>query len=78
MAMRLQRLRMAVKLAAGVGSALACAVTLVWPDWIERLSGLDPDGGRGDAEWGVVLTLGMVAISSLALAWRDWRGLAKA
>ena len=33
MAAQLQRLRMAVELVVGVGGALACALTLVWPDW---------------------------------------------
>ena len=59
-------------------SFLAClaliglVVTLAWPDWIEELTGLDPDGGSGAAEWVVVAVL---AVPALVLGARALRVL---
>lgn len=33
-------------------------VTAAWPDWIEELTGLDPDHGNGLVEWLVLGVLG--------------------
>jgi hypothetical protein len=41
---------------------LAAVVTAVFPRWIEEL-GLEPDGGSGGAEWGIVAVLGVVALT---------------
>ena len=46
-------LRSWVEMLMGGLSALVFAATLVWPDWIERLFGIEPDGGDGSAEWGL-------------------------
>ncbi|MGW0765649.1 ABC transporter permease [Streptomyces sp. NPDC002676] len=35
-------------------SGLLFLVTLVWPDWIERVFGVDPDAHSGAVEWAVV------------------------
>ena len=47
--------------------AAACAVlavaTAIHPDWIESLTGLDPDAGSGSAEWAVTLVLALVAVA---------------
>jgi hypothetical protein len=42
--------------------AVGALVTAVVPQWIEAF-GLDPDGGSGSAEWGIVLVLGVVALT---------------
>lgn len=47
--------------------------TLVWPTWIESLSGLEPDNGTGEAEWWLVLLLGVAAVGAGVLARRDFR-----
>jgi hypothetical protein len=47
-------------------------VTLAWPDWIERLTGLDPDGGSGAVEWVVIAVL---AVLTLVFGVRAWRVL---
>jgi hypothetical protein len=46
-------------------AAVLAVATAIRPDWIEELTGLDPDAGSGSAEWAVTLAL---ALAALALA----------
>jgi hypothetical protein len=58
----------------GVG-AIACVlgfVTLISPDWIEFVSGYDPDRGDGSVERLIVIGLFLVTIVMFALAAREW------
>lgn len=48
-------------------------VTLVSPEWIEWLTGADPDGGNGSLEWAVVTACAAVAVISAVQARREWR-----
>jgi hypothetical protein len=48
-------------------------LTLVWRDWIERLTGLDPDSGSGSVEWAIVAALLALAVWLITLATREWR-----
>lgn len=43
-------------------SAVLAIATAIHPDWIESLTGLDPDTGSGSAEWVVTLILALAAI----------------
>lgn len=55
-----------------LGLALAI-VTVFVPDWIEVVSGVDPDRGDGLAEWALV---GVLLVGSTGLAFaarREWR-----
>jgi hypothetical protein len=57
----------------GCISAVLLAVTLAWPDWVELVFGVEPDGGDGTFEW---LTATLSAVSWLtfsALAAIDYR-----
>lgn len=49
-------------------SLAALVITLISKSWIETLTGLDPDGGSGAAEWAVAVALTAVTISALAIA----------
>ncbi len=49
-------------LLAAAAAVLAIA-TAIRPDWIEGLTGLDPDAGSGSAEWAVTLVLALAAVA---------------
>lgn len=53
-------------------------VTVFWRDWIEILTGWDPDHHNGGAEWLIVIALLMVAAACGVAARRSWRALAAA
>jgi hypothetical protein len=48
-------------------------VTVAWPEWIESVTGLDPDGGNGEAEWLVVAVFAILAAGAALLSRRDYR-----
>ncbi|MET7701270.1 ABC transporter permease [Streptomyces sp. NPDC005485] len=54
-------------------SGLLFLLTLVWPEWIETLLGLDPDAGSGAAEWLVVALAAAVTAICLLGARIEWR-----
>ncbi len=70
------------KLRFGVEAALALLagclgiLTILWHDWIEALTGWDPDHHNGSAEWAIVAALLTAAAVLTALARREWRLLA--
>lgn len=57
----------------GVVSAALLLVTLVWPDWLELVLHIDPDGGNGAVEWAIVAVFAVAAILFLVLARADWQ-----
>jgi len=66
------RLETAVALSAGVLGIL----TIFWHDWIEALTGWDPDHHNGSVEWILVVGLVAVAVTMAFAARRHWRLLA--
>jgi hypothetical protein len=54
-----------VEAGASLASGLLALVTLIWPDWIERVFGIEPDQGSGALEW---LIVGVVFATSVGLA----------
>jgi hypothetical protein len=63
------RLETAVALAAGILGL----VTIFWHDWIEMLTGLDPDEHDGSVEWLLVAALLVIAVVMSLVARRHWR-----
>jgi hypothetical protein len=57
----------------GSVTGLAGTITLLWHDWIEVVSGMDPDRGNGSAEWLVVVVLLAVTVALAAGARHEWR-----
>ena len=68
-----RRVRIEIVLASVLGAATI--LTAVWPDWIEGLTGFDPDHGNGSVEWLIVAVLAVATIVAAALARRDLRVL---
>ena len=58
---------------AAIASGAVSVVTLVWPDWIELVFGVDPDGGDGSLEWLVAGLAVGVTLTLCLLARREWR-----
>jgi hypothetical protein len=56
----------------GLSGVLAIA-TVFWPDWIEALTGWEPDHQDGSLEWLIVAALGAICVIFGLLARRSWR-----
>ena len=67
------QLETVVALCAGILGIL----TIFWRDWIEALTGWDPDHHNGAAEWIVVIGLLAVSAAMGLVARRHWRLLAE-
>ena len=57
----------------GSVTGLVAIITLFWHDWIEVVSGIDPDRGNGSAEWLVVVVLLALTVALVAGARHEWR-----
>ncbi len=68
-----RRLRARLELVLAAVLGVATATTLIWPTWIESLTGLEPDGGSGAAEWGLVAVLAVCTVVVALLGRRDLR-----
>jgi hypothetical protein len=55
--------------------ALLAILTLFTRDWIEALTGFDPDNHNGSFEWMIVAALALVCILLSVAARADWRRL---
>jgi hypothetical protein len=66
-------IRARVEMVLSVIFAVLTIVTLIWPTWIEAVSGFEPDGGSGELEWLIVAAFASIAIVVTALARRDYR-----
>jgi hypothetical protein len=55
--------------------ALLAILTLFTRDWIEALTGFDPDNHNGSFEWMIVAVLALVCILLSIAARADWRRL---
>lgn len=67
------RRRFWTELSIGATSVVLLIVTAAWPDWIEVVTGFDPDGGNGALEWAIVVVLAVSAVTLPAMARSEWR-----
>jgi hypothetical protein len=70
---RSPRLRFWLEAGLATASAALLLLTLLAPDWIEAVFGVDPDAGNGSLEWALVGVLAVTAIAVLGAARREWR-----
>lgn len=66
------RLRVGLETATALFAGTLGFLTIFWHDWIEILTGWDPDHHNGNAEWLIVAILLAVAVILGAAAHRDW------
>jgi ABC-type thiamin/hydroxymethylpyrimidine transport system permease subunit len=74
--MKRLRTRLRTEVVLAVISTALCVLTLVFPEWIEELTGLEPDAGSGALEWIIAGVFLVAAVVSAVLARRDYRRLA--
>jgi len=67
------RTRFWTTLALAILSTFMFAITFVWPQWIELLTGFEPDEGSGSLEWMIVVVSAIVAGLSWLGARVEWR-----
>jgi hypothetical protein len=70
---RHRRSRFWIEVAMLVLSLASLAATLIDREWIEAVTGLDPDAGSGALEWALTLAFASAALLSASLAWLEWR-----
>jgi hypothetical protein len=76
--MRRSRVRVRLETAMAVFAGALGILTIFWHDWIEALTGWDPDHHNGSFEWLIVAALLVIAAAMGLLARRHWRMLTAA
>jgi hypothetical protein len=66
------RKRFWVELGLGLFCAVLAVLTMVWPDWIELVSGFDPDNHSGAVEAAITIGILSAALLLLALSRVEW------
>jgi hypothetical protein len=67
------RARYWVEIVAASLSGMLAVLTMFWRDWIEALTGFDPDHHSGSVEWAIVAALLVVCAGAGSLARAEWR-----
>lgn len=67
------RARFWIEATLAVISGFVLVLTLTWPQWIEAIFGVDPDGGSGSLEVVVSVALVAVTLAWAVLARLEWR-----
>jgi hypothetical protein len=70
------RMRLRIEVVLAFMFAALSLLTLVFPEWIEELTGLEPDAGSGALEWAMTGVFLIALVVSVVLARRDYRQLA--
>ena len=69
------KLRVWLDLAVTVVAGLLGILTIFWRDWIEALTGWDPDHHTGSTEWAIVAALLIAAIAMGFVTHYHWKCL---
>jgi len=76
--LRRSKVRAQLETAVALLAVILGILSIFWHDWIEALTGWDPDQHNGTAEWIVVAGLLAVSAAIGLVARRHWRLLAEA
>jgi hypothetical protein len=68
-----RRVRFWIESVTGSVCGMLAVLTVFWPDWIEGLTGYDPDHHSGWFEWAIVVALLVVCAAAGSLAHAEWR-----
>lgn len=71
--MRPSKLLVQLELAIALGGGVLGILTIFWHDWVEALTGWDPDHHNGSVEWILVVGLLAVAVVMGLVAHRHWK-----
>ena len=71
--MRRSKVQVRLETAIAIFAGALGILTIFWHDWIEALTGWDPDHHNGSFEWLLVAVLLVVAVVIGLLARRHWR-----
>ena len=69
-------IRFQIQATLAVVTAALAVITLISHEWIELLFGVDPDGGNGALEWGIVAILLAASVTFSMLGYAEWKKLA--
>jgi hypothetical protein len=67
-----QRRRFWVEVGVSAGTIVLAILTLISREWIEFLTGWDPDHGDGSLEWTIVVGMAVVALIAGVAARLEW------
>lgn len=67
------KIRAALETIIALFAGVLGVTTIFWHDWIEALTGWDPDHHSGSAEWFIVVALVTAAAIAGLFARRHWR-----
>lgn len=70
------RTRFWIQATLAVLTTVLAVVTLISREWIELLFGVDPDGGNGALEWGIVVVLLAASVTFSMIGYAEWKKLA--
>ena len=73
--MKPSKVRVGLETAIALLAGVLGVVTIFWHDWIEGVTGWDPDQHSGSAEWLIVAGLLIVAVAMGTAARRHWMRL---
>lgn len=59
-----------------LGGALG-VLSVFWHDWIEAVTGMDPDHHSGSTEWAIVAGLLLISVTVGIAARNEWRHTAR-
>jgi hypothetical protein len=75
MSIRAQRVRVSAEALLAAIFLVLFVLTTISPEWVEEVTGLEPDAGSGLLEWGLTIAFGIAALATALLARRHLRRL---